>query len=267
MTRLSIPFLLPIAVAMTAADPIAAQSVQDGWSGSVTAGVATIPRFEGADNQMAFPLLLGTLRRDNRYLQLGPTGLRINVLNSDWLALGPAASFTLGRSRRHTRPEIAALGRIADAGELGGFVEVRRSGVLQAQDLLAVSAQVAADVTGVHDGVVADVNVTYTLPLSPRFLVGIAGGIGLADDDYARRYFSVSPDRSLASGLPAFDARGGARDVSLALSGTYMLSERWGVSALVGYSRLVDDFAATPVVRIAGDRNQFSGGLGVTFRF
>lgn len=267
MPRFSIPFLLPVVFALATAEPAAAQADADLWSGSVTAGVATIPRYEGANDQMAFPLLLGTVRRENRYLQIAPTGLRVNVLNSDWLALGPAASFTLGRSRRHSARPVAALGRIADAGELGGFVELRQSSLLRTQDMLAVSAQVTADVSGVHDGTIADVTVSYTLPLSPHVILGLTGGIGLADDDYARRYFSVSPDRSIDSGLPVFDARGGARDVSLAVAGTYMLSERWGITGIAGYTRLVDDFAANPVVRIAGDRDQFAGGIGVTFRF
>mgnify|MGYP000277032231 CR=1 FL=1 len=79
------------------------------------------------------------------------------------------------------------------------------------------------------------------------------------------------PSGSGASGLPVYSTEGGVKDVSLTLLGTYSLSGdlRKGmmVTAVARYSRLLGDFRQSPIVEIAGDADQWMGGLGLAYTF
>jgi outer membrane protein len=43
--------------------------------------------------------------------------------------------------------------------------------------------------------------------------------------------------------------------------------DRWSVTALASYTRLLDDAADSPIVDDAGDANQFFGGALINYRF
>ena len=45
------------------------------------------------------------------------------------------------------------------------------------------------------------------------------------------------------------------------------LSERWGIYTYAEYDRLVDDAANSPVVTTYGSRDQYSGGIALTYTF
>lgn len=85
-------------------------------------------------------------------------------------------------------------------------------------------------------------------------------------DDYMDAYFSVTPAQAAASAasLPSFDADAGFKNVSLELGADYRLTDRWTVTSKLGYSRLLGDAADSPVTAA---RNQWSGGLGLTYTF
>jgi outer membrane protein len=45
------------------------------------------------------------------------------------------------------------------------------------------------------------------------------------------------------------------------------LTPRWGIYSYAKYDRLVGDAADSPIVRQFGSRDQFSGGLALTYTF
>lgn len=235
--------------------------------GSIIAGVAVLPEYEGADDLQVMPLTGGEITWGERYLALEGTTLRANVLNSATVEIGPAANLTFGRDDGIKSNPVRALGVIEDAYEIGGFAAIKTRSLLTDDDELKLRIQAMRDLSDVHNGWVGDATLTYSLPIGQRFALVSAVSVGFADDKYAARYFGIELPGSVASGLPAFTAEGGVKDVGISLTASYALDQKWSIVGYGGYRRLVGDFADSPVVYAAGNADQFSAGLGLAFRF
>ncbi|WP_295529854.1 MipA/OmpV family protein [Novosphingobium sp. Chol11] len=245
------------------ADP----ATRDGFSGTIAGGVATVPEYEGAARQRVIPLVSGELRWDKRYFAIEGVTARMNVLNSATFEFGPAADLTFGRRASVKSPAVRALGRIDDAYQIGAFAAVKTASLITEGDELRLSVQGTRDVSNVHKGWVGEAAVKYRLPVGRKLALATQVAMRFADDNYARTYFSVSPAGAAASGLVPFAAKGGVKDIGVSMTATYALSDRWSLLGYGGYRRLVGDFADSPVVSKAGDRNQLTGGVGVGFSF
>ena len=127
------------------------------------------------------------------------------------------------------------------------------------------------DVGNAHESGIWQPTVSYFTPLSQKAAVGIFASGERAAGKYARTYFSVSPQQSLASGLPVYNARGGWKNWSLGVAGTYVLSgdllHGWKAVGGVNYRRLLNDYADSPLTSIAGSRTQWLGAVGVAYTF
>jgi len=236
-------------------------------SGSIAAGVATVPDYEGAKEQRTIPLIAGEVHWGERYVAIDGTSARVNLLNSRILEFGPVANLTFGRDAKVKPASIRALGRIDDAYEVGAFAALKTRSLLRDGDELKLRVQGTRDVSNVHDGWTIETALRYRLPVSRRFSVTNETTVRFADDNYAATYFTVTPGQSAASGLAAYNAKGGIKDVGTSLTAVYALSDKWSLIGFGGYRRLVGDFGNSPVVRDAGRADQFSAGIGIGFRF
>ena len=167
---------------------------------------------------------------------------------------------------------MRALGRVKPDIELGGSVGIVGSGVITSDfDRLSVSVAYRHDVNGAHGGNMLKTNVTYLMPVSRKAMLLFMAQADHADDKYAATYFSISPAQSAASGLPGYSAKGGWKNWTLAAATSVSLTgDLTGGLALVGgvsYSRLLNDFAASPVTSVAGSRNQWMAGVGLAYTF
>ncbi|WP_343520101.1 MipA/OmpV family protein, partial [Sphingomonas sp.] len=88
-----------------------------------------------------------------------------------------------------------------------------------------------------------------------------------ADRKYHRAYFGITSADAAASGLPAYDPKGGVQAVGVAAGHLHQLSRRWGVATYARYDRLVGDAADSPVARTLGSRNQFAAGVALSYTF
>lgn len=237
----------------------------DEFSGYTTIGIAALPDYEGADEHRILPLVDGKVFWGERYVALEGPAIRSNILNSKAFEFGPIASFTFGRDDDIENRAVAQLGAIDDAYEVGLFGAVKFE--IGGNDTVRLGVQGVHDVSDVHDGFVITANATYTAPVGERLTLMVDLGASYASDDYAATYFTVTPTGSLASGLAAFDAQGGLKDVGGQLTATYRIGDNWGVAANAGYRRLLGDFADSPVVANGGSADQLSGGVGVFFTF
>lgn len=96
-----------------------------------------------------------------------------------------------------------------------------------------------------------------TLTAGPRFQFGA--------DNFAQTYFGVSPAESAASGLATFDASGGLLATGLEIGARYLFNERWGVEGAIGYDRLMNDAADSPITA-QGSPDQYTARIGITRR-
>lgn len=246
-----------------------------------TVGVAAVslPSYEGSDNNniLAGP---GALISHNGY-QLTILGTRgaLDLIRNEagpvWdLQAGPVAAINLDRVRRGAINDarVEALGSRNVAIELGGYVGIGKTGVLTSDyDSLNFTLSYRYDVANAHESGTWQPSVSYFTPLSTKAAVGLFATAEHVSDRYARYYFSVPVAGSVASGLPVFNAEGGWKNYQLGVIGTYSLTgdllQGWKVVAGGTYSRLQNDFKDSPIVSIAGDRDQWLGTVGLAYTF
>ena len=169
-------------------------------------------------------------------------------------------------------PRVKALGKVKTAIELGGYVGIGKTGVITSPyDKLSVSLSYRHDVAGAHDSGIWQPSINYLTPLSTKAAVGLFATAEHAGRGYATSYFSISPTQAIASGLPTYNARGGWKNYSIGGLATYSLTGNllhgWKVVAGGTYRRMLNDFGDSPVVSIAGSRNQWLGAVGVAYTF
>lgn len=240
-------------------------------------GVASVPSYEGSDTNRFIPAAAARGSISGFNFSTRGTMLYVDLIRGAAgpvvdFQFGPVASLNLDRSSGIDDARVAALGKRKVALELGGYAGVGKTGVLTSDyDNLNVSVSYVHDVTNIHDSYVITPEISYGTPLSRKAYVGVSANAVYAGRGYARTYFAIDAPGALRSGLPVFDARRGWKNYSFSALASYALTgDLLGGLSLVGgvsYSRLLNDFAASPVTRIAGDRNQWFGtvGLGYTF--
>ena len=96
-----------------------------------------------------------------------------------------------------------------------------------------------------------------TLTAGPRLQFGT--------DNFAETYFGISPEESAASGLDQYSANGGLLATGVEVGARYLFNERWGVEGAIGYDRLVNDAADSPITG-QGSADQYTARIGITRR-
>jgi outer membrane scaffolding protein for murein synthesis (MipA/OmpV family) len=273
------------AIAAFAAAPAFAQTAPDDEAGlpddrnSLTIGLggAYVPSYEGSDDYIATPIgvLFGKIAGIS-FVTRG-TSLAIDLIPeaSDApfaITLGPVVNVRFDRTTRIKDPQVRALGKLDTAIEVGGQAGIAKNGLLHQYDSLAVRLTYQKDVTDTHDSSVLTPAIEYSTPLSTKTYVQLGAQAERVGDGYAQTYFSINAVGAAASGLPAFAADGGWKNWRTSLFAAHTLTGDLrdpGLSLFGGlaYSRLLGDFKRSPIVSVAGDKNQYYGLLGLSYTF
>lgn len=274
--------ILAITLCLSATAPVLAQEVEDHSSLTVGVGLAAIPSYEGSDSSRTIvgPQVRGKLH-DYAFWTRGPALFVDAIPNRDDsgidLQLGPVLGARFDRSSRKAINDraVEALGKRDVAIEVGGFVGVGKTGIItSAYDNLSARVAVTKDVAGAHESFIVTPAIEYFTPLSIKSFVGVALSADYVGKKFGSYYFDVSPAQAIASGLPAYGNAGsksGFRRANANITGGYSLSgdirRGWTIFALGGYSRMLGRYADSPVVAIAGSKDQWIGALGVGYTF
>jgi outer membrane protein len=265
----------------TAGPGQSAQPAPDFSADSITigAGAVYLPDYEGSNHYRVTPAPgaigqykgFGFVVAGNR----ASVDLIPNKPGPTWdVQAGPIGVVNFNRSsvKSISDNRVKALGELGTAIELGGYVGLGKTGVITSPyDTLSVSLSYRYDVNGVHKSGILQPTVTYLTPLSRKSAVGLFASAQHVGDKYGATYYSVSAAQSLASGLPVFTARGGWQSWTVGAIGTYSLTGDLlhGFKVIGGgtYTRQLNDYATSPLVSIAGSRNQWIGTLGLAYTF
>lgn len=237
------------------------------WSGNIAIGAGMRPDYMGSEDLEASPYIAGRINYGAFYLDFQGEQLKLNLSPVEGLAFGPMIDVENKRDDGVKNPKVARLPQIDDALEAGGFIAYARRGVFSSKDQVTVGASYLIDTSETFDGALGDVSMTYGWRVNNRWSLGASAKVDIVDKKYARTYFGVTAAQAAASGLAAYDLKGGVRDVALSAKVTYALSERWNLQMLGGYKRLTGDFADSPLVKDGGSANQFSAAIAVGYRF
>lgn len=249
--------------------PVQAQSASPepayGLSGRIGLSVATVPTYEGSPNRrtLAGPdLTLSYRSRDGGTVEFGQRGLIWNAVEAGRFRFSLVAQFDPGRKDKDTSTLNPTPGdrRLAGMGKVPSSTE---AGVGIGYGPLMVVARQALSERGAKG---AQVDMTVEMPwlVSDRLGLRFALGATWANRDYMQTYFGVTPAQAQATSFSVYTPKSGCRKVEASVGAEYALASSWTVQASVGFTRLGDVAAASPLV---GRRNSASAALGVALEF
>jgi outer membrane protein len=225
----------------------------------IAVGPQLVPAYPGADRiSLGGYFDIDRAAEDEPFAFEAPTeSFGFPVLEAGGIYFGPAVALTGKRKQSDTMPGLRTVGTTiepgvaiqADIGEqFYGFVEVRRG-------------------IGGHDAWTGQLGFDYFTREADEYVLSLGPRLTWGDNRHSRAYFGVSEPEALATGLAPHDPKGGIQSLGAAASLDVPVSRQWGMSAYAGYQRMVGDAADSPVVRAFGSRDQWSGGVAVTYTF
>jgi MipA family protein len=279
VSALALVTLLPIsgAFAQSEVAPAARPTTPDLNQLTIGLGGGIGPTYDGSDSYKFQPggLVQGkvegfdfAMRGLNLYVDLVREKPRA-PLN---ISIGPVAQLRLERTGDVKDARVALLGDRKTAIELGGYVGIAKSGVLNKFDSLGFDISYVHDVAGAHDSYVIQPSISYSTPLSRRNFALLSVSANYVGAGYGRTYFDVAPVVAATPTLTPYATNGaGFKNIGANLLLTQSLGsdarKGWSVFALTGYSRLLGQYARSPIVRDAGKADQFRAIAGVAYSF
>ncbi|MEM9206576.1 MAG: MipA/OmpV family protein [Pseudomonadota bacterium] len=208
-------------------------------------------RFEGSDEYVISPMPIIAIE----YFSL-PNG---------WTFGGPKDQSSISfrpdfkfRGERDGDDVAVGIPDVDKAYEVGGAVAARFG---------AIEAEVAVRYGfGGHNGVVGEATVRAHFQPTDRWTFSFGPQVTFATEDYMDTYFEVTAAQSVASGLKAFDPEGGIKSVGVVAKTRIRLTNEWSLLGNASYHKLAFDAADSPIVK-TGDREQFTFGAGLSYRF
>jgi outer membrane protein len=272
MSRTLRTALLASALGAITAAPAAAQIAEgapaaDRSLNLISVGAAYLPDYTGSDDYRIIPF--GALRYEIGDVVVrseGP-GLAVDFLTEGPLTLGVFGRWSGGRNDVDDAV-VSLLEEVDSSIIVGGFANLTvAENVLTGFDRVSLSSRVGFDALGEWDGAAWSASANYATSLSRTSFLILSASVSGFSDDYADTLFTVDAAGAAASGLAVFDAGGGVQDIGVTAILDYGLGGDWSVSGLVGVSRLVGDFADSPIVAVRGDDTQVLLGLSLGRRF
>jgi outer membrane protein len=236
-------------------------SVSGNWTVMVGVGGEYKPDFEGASRSMFSPVPIFSIRRAGSAEQFrGPRdSASIALVDFGDLRAGPAGKFVSSR-KASDYSELNGLGDVKTAFELGGFVEY------YPVDWFRTRVEVREGVVG-HHGTVADFSGDFIVPVIRWLTFSVGPRFTWESTQATSPYFGIDAMQAMASGLPVFNAKGGAHSYGAGAQVSYRINPQWEVHSYVEYERLLADAANSPLVTLRGSPNQTTVGVGASYSF
>lgn len=253
------------AVAATAGLPSAAGALKPGWRNQFGVGFIANPKFVGSDEYNTRVIPYVELRyfdeSGTRFFANVPQGIggyayrKRDTVSGRFFNLG--ASIAPGFNVRDDS--------IDGLDEIGISTEARL--LLEAGGRRwAASAVFAQDVGSGHEGAYLDLNLSWRGRIGQGSGFYAAGPVlRFGDSTYKDAFFGVSPEDSIETGLPAYDANAGVERLGLqGLISLPIKKSKWRFTAILRGSQLIDNAADSPIVV---DETQFFFLTAVTRSF
>lgn len=256
---------LPLTVA--AQDAEATGGADTPWKFTVGGGPLAMPEYEGAKHYTVSGLpTVGVSWRDTVSLS-ATDGLMVTLrpLPDQGFFVSGGVGYWLGRKEGADKEHGDALRGL---GNLSGNAIGKLDGGYR-YGPFAVGLNLAQDLGGDRDGATVTPYLAYRLYHDQRFTVNTTLSATWASAHYMQHMFGITAQQSAASldHYASYSAGAGVKDATLRLDGIYRLTPSVWLFAMTSVSRLLSDAADSPIVKDQGSPNQFSGSVGLTYRF
>ncbi len=230
---------------------------------SLGVGVGIGPQFPGSADYRVFPTPFFSFDLGPVSVRSNGPGAEANVPLSRAVAVGPLIRWNGGRDpAKIDNAQVSALPKVDGAFMLGAFTQLNFP--IGNNTFLSPRLSFLQGLDGGHEGFLSEGSLGVTR-VTNDWTYGGRALVTYADASYMDAFFTVAP--ASPSGLAAFDAGPGIKDVGFSLFANYKLSDNWSATAIFGYKRLLGDAADSPIVSVAGSENQALISLGVSYTF
>ncbi len=218
-------------------------------------GAIVKPRYESADNYLVYPLPLIQLGR----FYLPGFGQVVEGRGRTGAFIFPSFGF-IGQRKASDNADLTGTKKVDWALELGlggGF----------RTDNFRAFAELRQGING-HTGQVGQLGLDGIFYPGEKWEISFGPRAEFASGEYMDTYFGVTSAEAGASGgrLSQYNPNAGFKSVGLSGIVSYDWNEDVRLHLQGGYERLIGDAADSPIAK-AGSENQFSLGMGVTYRF
>lgn len=195
----------------------------------------------------------------------GP-GLAADLVPSQLLSLGPLVRYSGGRESRdlpeqyRQQPDIPASAEVGIS--IGSGIPWQVIGV-PLPGVLTASADLVTGLPGGHETGVFAPSLGWVSSVTPRLTLIGSLGSQWGTDAHMDTFFGV--EATPETGVGAYRARAGLKDLSLSLIASYQHTERWSSIWLTSISQYQGDAARSLLVRDTGALNRVFLVWGISY--
>lgn len=277
--------ILPLALLLLATPSLAQPEPPAGGNrakdrNSLTLGIGggIAPEYEGASDYGFQPGGIIQGKVDGFDFQVRGPNIYIDLIRdapgSGWNVIaGPVAQVRFERTslKDINDPRVALLGTRDTAVELGGYIGIGKKGFLIPPASLTFDLAFVHDVAGAHESYIVTPGVALSSPLSQRTFARLGVSADYVGGGYGRTYFDVAAIAAPGALTPYATDGASFKSIGTTLLLTHDLGgdnrKGWALFGLGGYKRLLGQYADSPIVREAGNANQFLAVAGVAYSF
>lgn len=218
-------------------------------------GAMVKPRYESADSYLVYPFPIVSVGR----FYFPGLGQVVDGRRRAGVFFYPSFNF-IGERKASDSTDLTGTKTVDWALELG------LGGGFRTEHFRAF-AELRQGING-HTGQVGQLGFDGIVYPAEKWEVSFGPRADFATDDYMDTYFGVSASEAANSGgrLTRYDPSGGFKSVGLAARASYDWNDDVRLHLQGGYDRLIGDAADSPIAK-NGSENQFSVGVGMTYRF
>ena len=225
--------------------------------GTVGAAVIAGRKYQGSDERRTLLVPLLDYQWKSGWFAGTTNGLGYDFSKRPEMNYGVRLTADLGRSESRS-PALLGLGNVDVRPEIGVFYNYSLS------QSLALTSSLRYGSGNDRNGLVVDVGAAYSLVLAPQWRLGLGVSATVANANYMRSYFGVTPAQSASSGYAPYTAGAGVRDVRASAALTYSVNPRVAITTVVSASSLQGDAKDSPITR---KRSSATGIVGVSYAF
>jgi outer membrane scaffolding protein for murein synthesis (MipA/OmpV family) len=226
------------------------------WDKLVGFGGEMLPRFEGSNDYHFEPGPTIDIRyRNLAFLSTGE-GLGVNILRGMNYRAGVAMTYDLGRNEGNDLAKLHGLQNLSASPELKFFGEYVFFPVITRLDVRTGF--------GGHGGWIGDASVYLPVAGSKKFFVFAGASVTMADDDYMKHEYGVTPQESTASGLPVYTPGGGLNSAGIGANATWIFADHWFLDVVGAATELLGPASESPLTY---ERWQYAVSLNIAYDF
>ncbi|MEP2706616.1 MAG: MipA/OmpV family protein [Roseibium sp.] len=252
---LALSFSAASGLALAQSSKVSAEDANKQFVVDLGVGAMVKPRYEAADSYLVYPFPLISIGR----FYVPGLGQVVDGRRKSGVFVYPSFGF-VGKRKASDDSDLTGTNEVDWALELG------LGGGFRTEHFRAF-AELRQGING-HHGQVGQLGLDGIIYPGEKWEVSAGPRADFASGNYMDTYFGVSSTEAAnsAGNLTQYKASAGFKSVGLAVRGSYDWSDDVRLHLQGGYDRLIGDAADSPIAKV-GSENQFSIGLGATYRF